>query len=585
MRTFIAMGILFCIFLTACNIAVSDEEYTAKISEIDALVSNRNLAVRRLNTLSKRVYGTSQRLGIYRRFMELGETDAAQKALAAWLGQQPDSPELVAVQVWSLIEQKRFEEAEAKAALLRSTPFSSLAGELHFRKALSGNYDNPALIFKDVSPDMFYSIYAGTRDEASLLNAAALYAANGEIERAVTLRREAGMPRQLLFWGVLLLDAGYASEALEYIEGALLTSNETDALESLALQADALGSIGDIDAANAVREKILSDYEMHDIPAAVFYNKARAAAQNGDEHVYYELLTELVQRTPEYAPGLAAFGELALDGVQKKPVRETGLEDDLRNAGLETRLMQALRNTAARVPVETVVHTMEEAVKKTQSVAVLIEYLQFMQHLREQNGDTDRKFAWLWDALEENLVDNTYPSELAHYAVSFLATHGQEQLGIELFERYFRFRYNGVDPLAILPKIATWEIETLAWIAGGRGDAGRALRLYRYLRDEANEIEPLAVSVSRYKPPQHILVNLAELEQGTGRLKEAVALYQAALEIVPATVSRYEILYRLGKVQFDNREFRQAAFNLEECLALNPNHQKARLLMRQLPEK
>jgi tetratricopeptide (TPR) repeat protein len=591
MRKFAVACILCCVVFAACNISVSDEEYTAKIFEIDVFVSNgsKNAAVRRLKTLSKRVFGIDQRLGIYRRLTELGEIASAEKALVAWLKQQPDSPELNAVQVWSLIEQKRFEEASIKADSLRATPFKTLTGELYFRKVLSENYDNPASIFKDVSPDMFYSIYIGTKGEAALANAAALYAANGEIERAATLPyspRLTPLPAKLLlFWGVLLLDAGYVPEALEYIEATVMNSNEAGRLESLALQADALGNMGNVDAAQSVREEIFRDYERRDIPPVIFYNNARYAKLHGDVQVYYASLKELVQNSPDYAPGLAAYGALAFEKPPESPARETGLEDDLRRAGLTTLQMQAVRNAAVSVPVEPVVQLMAESVKRTQSIAVLVEYFKFIQQLREQNGDTDRKFAWLWDALEENLTDNTYSPELAHYAVSFLFVNEQAQLGTELFERYFRFRYNGADPLAILPKIATWEIETLAWIAAERGDSGRAIQLYRYLCDAAYEPNPLAVHEYRYKPPQHIFVNLAELEQGTGHLAEAVALYKVALEIVPETAPRYEILYRLGKVQFDNREFRQATFSLEECLALNPNYQKARMLMRQMTEK
>jgi tetratricopeptide (TPR) repeat protein len=341
--------------------------------------------------------------------------------------------------------------------------------------------------------------------------------------------------------------------------------------------------MGDDEAAQSVRDKIFLDYERRDIPPAVFYNSARYAKLHDETLTHYAILTELVQNSPDYAPGLAAYGKLALDKSSENPVRETGLEADLRSAGLTTRQMQAARETAASVAIESVIQLMEESIKNTRSAAVLVEYFKFMQRLlQEQSGDADRKFAWLWDALEENLVDNTYPPELAHYAVSFLFEHESAQLGIELFERYFRFRYNGADPLVVLPKIATWEIETLAWIAAERGDSGLAFRLYRYLCGTINEPNPLAVHEYRYKPPQHIFVNLAELEQGTGHLKEAVALYQEALEIVPETVPRYEILYRLGKAQFDNREFVQAAFRLEECLALNPNYQKARMLLRQL---
>jgi tetratricopeptide (TPR) repeat protein len=423
------------------------------------------------------------------------------------------------------------------------------------------------------SPEVFYDVYMTTRNEEMLVNAAALFAANGEIEKAATLpqfpRKKALPIKILLFWGALLLDAGYAPEALEYIEAVRHLQSEEYALESLLLQADALGSMGDFDAAQAVRDIITQNYKKNDIPPVVFYNSARYAKVHGDTALSAAILGELVQNSPEYAPGLAALGELALQKPPETQIHETGLEDYVRASGLRTREMEEARDTAVQVPVQLVLNALEEAQKRNFSVEVLVEELKFKQKLRMQNGDTDLKFPWLWDALEEHLENNTYPPELAHYAVTFLFANGQTQPGTELFERYFKFRYNGADPIAILPKLASWEIETLAWIAGNRADSEKALRLYRYLCDS-------------YKPPQHIFVNYAEVLQGTGRLPEAAALYQKALEIKPATVPRDEILYRLGRLQFDNREFHQAVFMLEECLTLNPNHQKARILMRQI---
>jgi Tfp pilus assembly protein PilF len=572
-----------------CKATVNDGAFNAKIAEADVLITSGSprAGLRIINGLAKRALGVPQRLGLYRRYRELGETGVAEKWLAAWLKQQPDSPELNASYVWLLIEQQRFPEAEEQAARLAGTAFSSLIAELRFRKILNENNADSAGAFKNILPDLFYRSYRGSKNKAYLEDAAILFAADENIEQAADIHPGLSQTlpeKSLLFWASVLLDAGKIPEALTYLNAVPPDASPAIRLETMLLRADALGGMGDDEAAQTIREEILHGYAASDVPPVTLYNSARNAEIRGDTNTRYVLLTSLARQWPDYAPGLAAYGRYALEAAPPRP--ETGLEKYVRASGLKTDSMAA-EDTIPRIPVETAFHALERAAERNTSLDALVEYLKFDHLLNYQ----DTKFARLWDFLEQNLLpDNSYPPELARCAVSFLFASGQDALGAEFFERYIRFRYHETDPTALLLRLAPWEIETFALLAAQKGKTAQAISFYRHLIEGVDTLHPAAVHERFYRPPIPVLVNLAELYQGTGRLKEGIELYRQALEAVAvarqpagmAAIPRIEILYRLGKAQRDNRDIRQAARTMEECLAIDPSFQKARLLLREL---
>jgi tetratricopeptide (TPR) repeat protein len=379
----------------------------------------------------------------------------------------------------------------------------------------------------------------------------------------------------------LLLDQGNLTEALEYLKVLSQDANSADRLEGLLLQADVLGRQGDYAHAEQLRSEILQEYAPQELPPALFYNSARDAQNQQDTNARYVLLTSLVQQWPDYAPGLKAYGDYALEALPV--VSNTGLEGSLRNAGMRSRQM-AVQDRIPRVSPDTVLKRMEDSAEWTGAVDMIVEYLQFSRKLNPQ----DTKFTLLWDYLERHLgPDNSYPPELARYGVSALLNRGQKQQGADLFLRYIRGRYGGTDPLPLLLRLAAWEIETFAWLAAEQGHAALAEQLYTYLVSEIRELNPKAVHEDQYHPGAYLLVNLAEVYQGTGRLAKAIAIYQDALAshalaAPPMGVKTEEILYRLGKAQKDSQAISQAIRSLEACLSLNPDNQKALLLLHEI---
>jgi tetratricopeptide (TPR) repeat protein len=568
---------LFCglgfygLLLAGCKAAVSDQAFSEKIAQADGFIASGNPreGLRIIRSLAKKPLGVSQRLGLYRRFRELGGDKDGEKWLVRWLKQQQDSADLNAVYAALLIQQGRFPEAEERASLLAGTPFASLLAELEFWKVPRHSDSHRA--FKQILPELFESAYTVTQNQVFLEEAAVLYAAQGNIQKAAALPVASPLLR-----GALLLDKGDVLEALEYLKALSQDANPADKLEGLLLQTDALGRQGDDPLAEQIRSRVLRKYAPQELPPALFYNSARDAQNRQDTNARYVLLTSLVQLWPDYAPGMKAYGDYALEALPA--VSDTGLAGSLRDVGMRSRQM-AVQDQIPRVSPDAVLKRRRDSSERTGAVDMIVEYLQFSHMLNPQ----DTKFTLLWDYLEQHLgPDNSYPPELARYGVSALLNQGQKQQGADLFLRYIRGRYGGTDPLPLLPRLAAWEVETFAWLAAAQGSAALTEQLYTYLVSKVREINPKAVHEDQYHPGAYVFVNLAEVYQGTGRLSKAIAIYQDALASPPIGVKTGEILYRLGKAQKDSQAISQAIRSLEACLSLNPDHQKALLLLHEI---
>ncbi|HOG29812.1 MAG TPA: tetratricopeptide repeat protein [Vicinamibacterales bacterium] len=78
------------------------------------------------------------------------------------------------------------------------------------------------------------------------------------------------------------------------------------------------------------------------------------------------------------------------------------------------------------------------------------------------------------------------------------------------------------------------------------------------------------------------LVNLANLHYSSGRLIEAMALYERAVALQP---DAFEGCFNLGNVQHELGDYRAAAFSYVQALALDPGHADAHLYLAVVLEK
>ena len=488
-------------------------------------------------------------MGLYKRYMALSEYDRAEKCLTKALRSFPDNTDFTALYGNFLLRRGRVKEARKKTAKLSGTAYASIYAEAVLRSALDSDYDadrffsrqNPILHFfrrkakpsEKISADLkrdfflderFIPIYKDAYSSSKLqiwqINAATILMAKGSyLDASYLYPGEAVGYRDALFWGLVSYDAGRYAESLEALvkaeelsrRGSLDEKNElAQAIELKALLSDDYYILGDDASAQALRKEVLdisSPYmdafmeekipSLQRILPLLYMNTALYARESGDEKERYDKLFQLVNYFPEYEPGLAAYGEYAIDSVNRPP--EVGIEAQLRAAGLRTLAMEA-RDAIPVVPISTVIAMVDEAIRqletdgksagsplpgqkekdekdsskkkeknggqsdtsagtnaakvssersnadktKTASLVVLREKLRAAE---ANNTERAEKASKVWKLLEANeLSSSLYPPEIMRYAILNLIENGGEHDAERVFNAYLQAAYGEQEP-------------------------------------------------------------------------------------------------------------------------------------------
>jgi predicted negative regulator of RcsB-dependent stress response len=599
--------------LVSCAVSVSDAAFLKHLDEIDAHIVSGSAkpALKILNKLNRGSYSVQQRLGLYKRYAQLGEFARAETCLKNGLKDIPGNRELTAVYAWHLLERGKLGAASSLAEKLVGTRFGSIAAEIGIRQDKSGAARALPEVDRAFLP-LFVDAYKTTQNDAWLINAAALYALDGDIAAAAALAPGvATSARQAMFWGELLLDVDYPREASDYFEAADRVFSYMDPYETDTsgrefldlLKADAFVRQGDVRQAaeiweaQAARLQAREESDSRPEDAVVFYNLAQKAKAEKNYAAWYANLAECLNRAPAELYALLAYADFALS--QPSGASDDGFTDALRRSGLSSRGMSAL-GEIPRVPGEDVAARFNAAL--TQGPEYYAAYLRFLLAARESGiplAGKDfsplknkaevslSKDAWLWDALEENYDSKTgYPAGLARFAFTQLLARRKYEDAERVFGLYFSKRY-GFEPASaqtagLIPRLAPWEAEAVAWLSLKK-DPQLALKLYEYLYNkEIDETYPYAALNSSYEPSFEVIVNLAEIYIAQGKKERAEALYLQALSLEPDSQRKAELLYRLADLQSAGGNTRQALLNLDYCIVLDPEHRAARILQRKL---
>ena len=125
--------ILFC--FPGCRMRAEQNSLTSQFDVIDALVMQNQMqsALKELKKAEKRAYDSWTYIGIYKRYMVLGESSLAEKVLKKALKKNSSNTELQAVYSAFLLRQGRLAEAGKIAEKLRGTKYASLYSEYILR--------------------------------------------------------------------------------------------------------------------------------------------------------------------------------------------------------------------------------------------------------------------------------------------------------------------------------------------------------------------------------------------------------------------------------------------------------------------
>ena len=621
---FVMCSLVAGIFLFSCSKS-DGQSFLSQLDGVDAYIRQGQTsdAMALLKKTEKNAFSAYARLGVYRRYMTLGETVLAEKVLVSGLKALHENPELTAVYSHFLLRQNRLDEAVETSRILAGTRYGSLYSEAVLKRAVSLSESG---LYSAGLASIYYDAYVGTGNSRWLVNSALVNLLQGDYQLAAELQEK--RPHSMaehLFWAYVQYDAENYDICLENLENV---RSEVLLPAAAELASDAYIMLNDRDSAERSRE-IVMQYKgerIKDVPPAVKVNSALWNQEREQYQRAYDLIFDVVTNHSEYVPGLVTYGRFAYEA--SIPPVMTDLEKSLRLTPFRTHAMQAY-DDRPKILVSDALYRMEKKLSEQQETTgeknedLLTAHL--MLYYRTHSEMTQKaKLALLWETLEENERGTSlYPPKLVQLAVHELLANGEIEDARNLFTRYLDARYSLKDdmplpaaekkldvfggersaPKNVIPPevlrgtfgdraakgvygMEIWEGECAAYFTLLDGNVFAARRLYEYVLFETGGLHRKSdsapiVSVSSLASAVSVC-NLAMMYSSTGEKKKALALYGLAAGRTRDPATKADILYRTAVIQRDTGDKNGASLSLEYCLSLNPTHADARLLRRMM---
>ena len=611
----------------------NEQSFLSQLESIDAFIRQGQTsdAMVMLKKAEKNAFSAFARLGVYRRYRELGETALAEKVLLKGREALPDNAELTAVYAQFLLREQQFDRALEVSRPLAGTRYGSLYSEAVLRH-VAELAKNGKFYSSDLAA-VYYDAFVGTGNSHWLMNSALICLLAGDYQTAAALQdaraqfqsqKSTRSMAEMLFWAYVQYDAENYDVCLENLN---MVRSEILLPAAAELASDAYVMLSDRDSAEASR-KIVLKYKGEKsgaVPPAIKVNSALWEQNRGNYQRAYDLIFDVVTNRSDYVPGLVTYGRFAYEDSLSPEM--TDLEKSLRMTEFRTHAMQAY-DDRPKILISDALYRMEKEMTRQKTTPDGIDEDLLLAHcllyFKDNPGLTQTaKLAYIWKLLEENeLGGSLYPAKLVQLAVHELLANGKMEDARNLFTKYLDARYsleneepetkqvlidvfggerpvpkNMVPPEVMrgtfgdraakgVNSMEIWEAETAAYFTLLDGNITAARRLYEYVLFEtgglhrASETAPV-VSMSPLASPV-TACNLAMLYSSTGDKKNALALYGLATGRTRDALEKADILYRSAVIQSELGDENGARLSLEYCLSLNPIHADARLLRRVL---
>lgn len=560
-QAFLFLLVLGTLFLTGCQKNSQSSSLSSRLSLIDGYIAQNQVkdAVSLLKKAQKSAYSVAQRLSIIKRYRKLGAFEESEKYLLASVKKLPDSVELTAVLVQYLLEEDRVEEAAPYAQKLKGTWFDSLYVETCLRQAASSS-----VFYDEQFSEMYQSAYKATGDSRWLINSAVLLAARGNLKDAARLHPGTYSTEEApFFWALLDYDAENYNRCIEGC--SFIIDNCPEDREAAKLVcSDAWLQTGEY--AHAY-DYWLSQIEAGDAPAVVYKNAAYYAVLNNDYAMAFTLLTDVTSKYPEYVPALIAYVNFAIRGDAEQKAYEAE-RNAFRAGNLKTIAMEAM-DAVPRIPLQDAMLKLEKSIEEHYSPELLVEYTRVCWQMQKLSEEAC--LAELWSLLEETRLADRYEPYMVNWAVCWLCSHHNEAAAESLFASHIETVYGLENPVMYVNELDDWECELAAWFALNNGQYSDARILYE---NRMYEREML--------PGTSVLMNCAAVYTVEHDYLKALEVYSALAPDVEDAVMLSEIQYRIGVIQYDMNEKRNALLSLTYSVKLNPDNHRARLLLKQI---
>lgn len=610
LKSFISISIflgmiLFC--FSACSMRAEQNSLTSQLEIIDALISQNQMqsAIKELKKVEKRAYDSWSYIGIYKRFILIGEQNLAEKIIKKALKKNKQNQELLAVYTNFLLRQNRLEDAGKYAEKLRNGNYASLYSELVLRESQKQVTDQGAYTF--YQNEDFYQIYLdaykGSKNPIWLRNCAVYNLTQGLYNQASLLNPPAYADvDDAYFWGLCLYDAGKYNFAIEALEKAHKYYSDYDnkkqfkcnEIQIVALESDAYMAVSDFEQADLVRscvvnniDTVFADIKDDTLLPIIMVNSAIYAKNQMSEDYFADLLFYIVNRWPDYVPALILYSDFAYtSNLEKKEDDEVAA---LRRVGIKSLEMEKY-DSRRKIPLSDALYRIDQSLKRKADPYLSITKLDLKYKTDPKLSEKD-KYRDLWVLLEDNYIEGEiYHTLLVQYALNFLLTTKEYDDAWNLFYK-FTTSHGTYDV-----KRDFWEqfieqmkyydlpiVEMAAWFASDLKKTNEAIRIYEYCVYESaglledGLISPLVSSAS--------CMNLANIYFSIGKKDRALDLYGKIAGREVNNAKRSEIFYRIACIYSALGDIKNALRSSEYASSLYPENERASVLKDKLRAK
>ncbi|MCR4940568.1 MAG: hypothetical protein K5930_10755 [Treponemataceae bacterium] len=545
--------IITLMFLSSCGRKKTDSSFSEQLGLIDACIQNNQFqdAVTLTDKAAEDAVGLEKQLSIVKRYSKLGELGKNKLFVEAALKKQPELPELNAVYVNILLAEGNILEAVKHTDLLADTKWSPLYTEVILRQAVADS-----IFMGGDYTDFFVRAAGATQNQQWLVDAAVVEASRGNFHKAASITPASPMTeKDAYFWALINYDAG------NYLECVDLCNKCTSIPEAVLLASDAWLLSGENKTADGFWLSVINSGKKS-IPKEIYYNAALYAIRTDDLEAAFQILVDMIAAYPDYDEGLALYADYAL--------RTSGSMITEPSSVLST-LQELKRYSVPAVPVSDALYNMETSLSKNFRSPLYVEFLRTKWLSGDASSLSCRQDILL--ALEKYSSDNEKDSYLTDFAVCWMLRNYYENEACGLFYDYMSSKYD-FGAAAFAENAALLddrECMLAAWFRLDDGFIDDAKKLYETYIFDRNCINDF-----------YAAMNLGAIYYVTGAFSKALDLYGTLAGATQDSILASEVHYRMGYIQASRNDKKNALLSLSYSVKLNPDNNKARLLLKTL---
>ena len=577
-----------------CDILIADNQYSD--------------AVKELKKIEKEVYDSWSYIGVYKRYIRIGEDKRAEKIIKKALKKNSHNQELIAVYSSYLLRHNRIDEAKKLSEELKGTKYGSIYSEAVLRVAKRESLGNSGYeFFKD---SKYYSIYLdayrGSLNPLWLRNCAVFNLKDGLFENAAALQPASYSDADdAYFWALVLFDSGKYYESIAALEASksFLTDYpdtvnrnlfKVSEVKQIALESDAYMAVSEIEQSEAKRQELVCKLdnleklspEDDELLSVIVINSAVYARNQYEDDSCADLLFYAVNRWPDNVAALILYSDFAYNSNLE---REESFEiQNLRENGISSVSMEKYDNRR-KIPLSDALYRLEKAMERTKDPYLSITRLD-LKYKMDNSFTVKDKTVDLWLEMEKNYTEQEkYQTLLVQYVLSFLLKTNQKDDAELLFVKYISNALKLDEKqdfwMQIEKNLSTLDVRTAelaAWFATEQKKFDEAVRIYEYCVYESGGIlykgivSPVVSTVS--------CMNLADIYFSTGKKDKALDLYGKAAGRESRNYLRSEIFYRIANIYAADGDKKNALRSAEYAILLYPDNAKASLLKEKISQ-